>query len=120
MSSARPDLFSNILKSCSSLGSEASAIMALLAVWGFKTLQWCSPCSSWDKSVFITKQYSHLKCTGYSRLSRHQTYWNMKTRAFWDIVQCSLVEVCWRFRGAYYINHHSDDGNYTALYPRKL
>jgi hypothetical protein len=31
---------------------------------------------------------------------------NLKMTAFWDIEQCSLVEVYRRFRGAYCLNHH--------------
>jgi hypothetical protein len=41
----------------------------------------------------------------------------MKLTVFWDIAQCSLVEVDRHFRGAYCLNHPRD---YTALYPRRL
>jgi hypothetical protein len=33
---------------------------------------------------------------------------NMKVRAFWDIVTCSLVTVGQCFRGAYYLHHLGD------------
>jgi hypothetical protein len=59
------------------------------------------------------------------------------TRAFWDTVPCSVVEVYRRFRGAYCLHHHGDhrkyDGgsmhlwnvdlllrHYTAQYPTRL
>jgi hypothetical protein len=51
----------------------------------------------------------------------------------WDIAQCNLAAVYWRFGGAYRLHYQSDDGgttyfwnvgllqrDYTALYPRKL
>jgi hypothetical protein len=30
---------------------------------------------------------------------------SMKTTAFWDVARCSLIEVDWRFRGAYCLPH---------------
>jgi hypothetical protein len=47
-------LFSNVLKSGSSLSSGASAMMALLAASGIETSQCCSPCSSQDRNQFST------------------------------------------------------------------
>jgi hypothetical protein len=40
---------------------------------------------------------------------------NMKFRVFWDVAQCSHVEVDLRFRGAYCFHHHPDDGDSTHL-----
>jgi hypothetical protein len=39
----------------------------------------------------------------------------MKMKVFWNIVPCSLVGVDRRFRGAYYLLHHGDDGFSTHL-----
>ena len=50
MSSARPLLFSNVLKSDSSLCCGASAMMALLAASGIETSQWCGLCSRKDRN----------------------------------------------------------------------
>jgi hypothetical protein len=58
----------------------------------------------------------------------------MKMLAFWDIVQCSLIEVERRLKGAYFLHRQSvDDGDskhlcnvghcirdYIAQYPRRL
>jgi hypothetical protein len=57
----------------------------------------------------------------------------MKIIAFWYIVLCSLVEVDWRYRGAYCLHRQGDDGgsmhfwqvglfhqDYMVLYPRRL
>jgi len=32
--------------------------------------------------------------------------------AFWDMMPCSLVEVDWCFRGAYYLHHHGNHPDY--------
>jgi len=33
---------------------------------------------------------------------------NMKMVGFWGIAPCTLVEVDWRFRGVYCLNHQGD------------
>jgi hypothetical protein len=33
---------------------------------------------------------------------------SMKLRVFWDVAPCSLIEVDWRFRGAYCLHHQGD------------
>jgi hypothetical protein len=39
---------------------------------------------------------------------------SMKITAFWDIVPHSLIEVDWRFRGAYCLHRQCDDGLWTS------
>jgi hypothetical protein len=41
---------------------------------------------------------------------------SMKRTAFWDMVLCSLTEVDWCFRGAYYRHHQGDE---TSVYFNK-
>jgi hypothetical protein len=45
----------------------------------------------------------------------------MKMAVFWDVEPCSLVDIDHRFRRAYCLHNHTDDGKYlpeyTAQYP---
>jgi hypothetical protein len=44
----------------------------------------------------------------------------MKITIIWDITLCSLIQVYRRFRGAYYLHHHSDECETSVNYRRNI
>jgi hypothetical protein len=66
-------------------------------------------CCSTDMSLYNVVRNNVILC----RLETSQN--TLKTRAFWDIAQCSLAEVDRRFRRAYCLHHQGDRSSETSV-----
>jgi hypothetical protein len=104
-----------------------------------------------EKKMSVWSQVPHALCKqntyGYKNniltacsevYSKSNAIWELKLPtsmmiALWEKAPCSLVEICRRFRDAYFLHHQGDNGgdthhwnvgllqlDYAALYPRRL